>query len=209
MLQLKNFERSYGDITVLKIDHLVIQPGCYWVQGANGSGKSTLLKAIAGILYFNGEILLNNISVKKQTVAYRNLVNFSEAEPVFPEFLTGREMLKVFASAKGSPKGQEDYYIESMKMNPYIHQPIRSYSSGMLKKLSILLAFVGNPQIILLDEPLMTVDEASLKILYQWIGNKCQHGTSFLLSSHQPFDHNELKNTKVMIVESQQLRLID
>jgi ABC-2 type transport system ATP-binding protein len=209
MLQLKNFVKSYGSVPVLEVEDLVIQPGCYSVQGVNGSGKSTLLKAIAGILYFNGEILLNNISVKKQTVAYRKLVNFSEAEPVFPEFLTGWEMLKVFASAKGSLKGQEDYYIESMKMNPYIHQPIRSYSSGMLKKLSILLAFIGNPKVILLDEPLITIDEASLKILYQWIGNKCQDGTSFLLSSHQPFGHDELKNTKLMIVESQQLKLMD
>ena len=185
MLQLADFEKSYNHTPVLHIPQLEIGPGIYWIKGANGSGKSTLLKAIAGIIDFSGDILLNNTSIKKQAVDYRR--------PVFPEFLTGREMLALFMTAKQVPAGQTDAYLESMQMQAYLDQPLSAYSSGMLKKLSLLLAFVGTPRLILLDEPLITLDTASLAILYDWIKERQQtQGTSFLLSSHQPLEQNTL-----------------
>ncbi|QNK62230.1 ABC transporter ATP-binding protein [Pedobacter sp. PAMC26386] len=209
MLQFVNFQKSYDNFPALKIDDVVIDPGIYWIRGANGSGKSTLLKTIAGILDFKGDILLNsNISVKKQTMAFRKRVNFAEAEPIFPEFLTGKEMVRLFSSAKGGEKTQADYYIESMKMQTYINRPIGTYSSGMLKKLSLLLAFLGKPEIILLDEPLITVDVESLETLYQWIAEKhSQDKISFLLASHQPLENLVLPAVKEILIENQTLTL--
>ena len=136
MLHFVKFQKSYGSYLALNIEDLTIKPGIYWIKGINGSGKSTLLKAIAGILSFDGDILLNNhINIKKQAVAYRRLVNFADAEPIFPEFLTGKELVSVFASAKDAPAGQDAYFIQSMKMQSYINQPVKEYSSGMIKKL--------------------------------------------------------------------------
>jgi ABC-2 type transport system ATP-binding protein len=193
MLQLADFKKSYNHVTVLHIPQLEIRPGIYWIKGANGSGKSTLLKAIAGIIDFSGDILLDHTSIKKRAVGYRRQVNFAEAEPVFPEFLTGREMLALFMTAKQAPAGQQDRYLESMQMQAYLDQPLGAYSSGMLKKLSLLLAFIGTPKLILLDEPLITLDTASLAILYDWIKERQQtQGTSFLLSSHQALEQHTL-----------------
>lgn len=193
MLQLADFEKSYNHTPVLHIPQLQIRPGIYWIKGANGSGKSTLLKAIAGIIDFSGDILLDDISIKKRAVDYRRHVNFAEAEPVFPEFLTGREMLALFMTAKQAPAKQQEPYQESMQMQAYLDQPLGAYSSGMLKKLSLLLAFMGTPKLILLDEPLITLDTASLAILYEWIKERQQtQGTSFLLSSHQPLEQHTL-----------------
>lgn len=208
MLHFLKFQKSYGSFLALEIDDLVIEPGIYWIRGVNGSGKSTLLKAIAGILSFDGDILLNNsISIKEQDVAYRKLVNFADAEPIFPEFLTGKEMINLFASAKGAPTGQEKNFIESMRMQAYIDSPLGTYSSGMLKKLSIVLAFMGNPKLILLDEPLITIDSESLKVLYQWIAEKHQQdGTCFFLSSHQDLNQNNLFSTKELLVEMKTIK---
>lgn len=208
MLHFVKFQKSYGSFSVLKIDDLVIKPGIYWIKGVNGSGKSTLLKTIAGILSFDGDILLNNaISIKKQAVPYRKVINFAEAEPIFPEFLTGKELISVFASAKDAPENQEQYFIESMKMQAYIDRPIGTYSSGMLKKLSLVLAFIGNPKLILLDEPLITIDAESLKILYKWITEKHQQeGTSFLLSSHQELNRDTLFSARELLVEMQTVK---
>lgn len=207
MLQFQKFEKRYGNFPALRIDELTIKPGIYWIKGVNGSGKSTLLKSIAGILSFKGDILLNGkISIKKQPVAYRKLVNFAEAEPLFPEFLTGREMISLFADAKGAPAGQEQQLIESMYMTGYVDRPVGAYSSGMMKKLSLLLAFLGRPDIILLDEPLITIDTASLKILYTWMAERhAQQGTSFLLTSHQALDAAELPAATGLLVENQRL----
>lgn len=189
MLRFTNFKKSYGNYPALTIANFTIAEGIYWIKGVNGSGKSTLLKSIAGILAFDGDILLHNISIKKQPVDYRKLVNFAEAEPLFTEFLTGRELISLFAAAKDAPKGQEQPYLDSMGMNAYVDKPVGTYSSGMLKKLSLLLAFLGKPKLIMLDEPLITIDTAALEVLYQWISNHHrEHGTSFLLSSHQTLD---------------------
>lgn len=210
MLHFTNFNKFYSNFPALKISDLTLDKGIYWVKGVNGSGKSTLLKSIAGILSFDGEITLNNnISIKKHATAYRKLVNFAEAEPLFPEFLTGTEMLALFAAAKGAPKDQEVYFIESMNMQSYINRPIGTYSSGMLKKLSLLLAFIGHPQLILLDEPLITIDTDALMVLYKWINKlHAEEGVSFMLSSHQILDAEIIGNTSLLEVENQTLKIL-
>jgi ABC-2 type transport system ATP-binding protein len=210
MLQFKGFKKSYGNYPALTINELTITPGIYWIKGVNGSGKSTLLKSIAGILAFDGDIVLEgSVSIKKQPVNYRKLVNFAEAEPLFPEFLTGKEMIDLFAAAKEAPAGQEQYFIDSMQMKSYVDRPIGTYSSGMLKKLSLVLAFLGKPKLILLDEPLITIDTASLHILYQWIGEQHhKNGVNFLLSSHQALDPAEFPGALELLVENQTLYII-
>jgi ABC-2 type transport system ATP-binding protein len=210
MLQFQNFTKSYGNYPALKIENLQLQAGIYWIKGVNGSGKSTLLKSIAGILAFDGDILIDNtISIKKQPVAYRKLVNFAEAEPVFPDFLTGSEMIALFADAKDAPTGQEEHYIKSMGMQSFVERPVGTYSSGMMKKLSLLLAFLGKPKLILLDEPLITIDIASLAVLNTWIRERReQEGSSFLLSSHQILEDGSLPVSGELLVKDQTLKFI-
>lgn len=211
MLQFQNFTKSYGSYPALKIEDLQLENGIYWIKGVNGSGKSTLLKSIAGILAFDGDILIDSsISIKKQPVAYRKLVNFAEAEPVFPDFLTGAEMIALFAGAKDAPARQEEHYIKRMGMQSFVERPVGTYSSGMMKKLSLLLAFLGKPKLILLDEPLITIDTASLAILNSWIRERYeQEGTSFLLSSHQILEDGSLPISGELLVEDQTLKFIN
>ena len=203
MLQLTNFSKTYQGRAVLRIESFAFSSGTYWIQGANGSGKSTLLKAIAGVLPFEGDILLSGqLSVKKQAVAYRRLVNFAEAEPLFPEFLTGHELIHLFRAAKNGPSHQEDFYLEGLQMTSYIHESVGTYSSGMLKKLSLVLAFLGQPTCIVLDEPLTTLDAAAIPVLCSWMARQqAQQGTSFLLSSHQAFAAESLPVMQKLFIE--------
>ncbi|WP_324679233.1 ABC transporter ATP-binding protein [Hymenobacter sp. GOD-10R] len=208
MLQINNFKKSYNHHIILQIDDFTSIPGIYWVRGINGSGKSTLLKTIAGLTPYEGTIILNKqLNIKKQSVTYRSAVNFAEAEPIFPEFLTGLELIQLFKSAKNAPPQQEISYVESMHMTSYVNDPVSTYSSGMLKKLSLVLAFMGRPACILLDEPLTTLDIESLPILYSWIASQHQqHGTMFLLSSHQAFEGEILPNVREIVVEHTTIR---
>ena len=209
MLQFNNFQKSYGYNVILKIADLTLAEGIYWIKGANGCGKSTLLKSIAGMLSFDGNISLNKLNVKKDSVAYKSIVNFSDAEPLFPLFLTGWEMVKLFSQAKKATNGQAAQYIEEMKMSNYLDQQIGTYSSGMLKKLSLLLAFLGHPELILLDEPLITIDADSLNILYKWIREKYEkENAAFLISSHNSIESNLLPAFQEMVIEQQSLKKI-
>lgn len=147
-----------------------------------------------------------NVSLKKHPESFRRQVSFAEAEPVFPQFLTGAEMISLFKVAKNGTSSQQNYLIESMGMKHYVDEQLGSYSSGMLKKLSLILAFIGNCEIISLDEPLTTLDSDSLTVLHQWI-IKRQH-TTFLLASHQSLKIAADISIKQLIVESQTINFL-
>ncbi|WP_220463949.1 ABC transporter ATP-binding protein [Adhaeribacter radiodurans] len=83
MLQIRNLLKKYGDTVILDIPDLQLNVGIYWIKGANGAGKTTLFKVLAGLLPYQGQIYLR-----------------SEAEPLFPTFLTGQELLNLVAAAK-------------------------------------------------------------------------------------------------------------
>lgn len=210
MIKFLNFTKSYGKTPILEVPELALNKGIYWIKGVNGSGKSTLLKSMSGMLSCDGNIVIeNNVSLKNNPVEYRKFVNFGEAEPLFPLFLTGLEMIDLFVSAKNGSKNQKEKLIESLNMQQYIGSAVNSYSSGMLKKLSLLLAFIGKPKVILLDEPLITIDTDSLNILYSWIAEEhIENQTTFLITSHQQLSADYLPTTKELIVEKQTLRPI-
>lgn len=207
MLRFIKFRKSFGRLPILEINDLVIGPGVYWIKGINGCGKTTLLRSIAGIINFDGDILVdNNISLKRQSVAYRSVVNFAEAEPIFPAFLSGGEMIRLFSQAKCAKTNQHHPFVEQFQMSDYLADPIGSYSSGMLKKLSLVLAFLGSPRFVLLDEPLITLDNDSLITIRSWIEEMhMQRQVSFLISSHQQLELPTL-NPQELLIENKTLK---
>lgn len=206
MLKLTAIQKSFGANTVLSIDDLVFKPGIYWLKGANGSGKSTLLKLLAGLLPFKGEVILNgNISIHKQAALYRAAINHSPAEPVYPSFLTGNELVEFVLNIKKGNTEQVNIIKSILDIGHYLANPTGSYSSGMLKKLSLLLAFIGTPAWILLDEPLTTLDHASQKALCSLIMQQSKNGTSFIFTSHHDVETSDINFTKTFLLKEQQL----
>lgn len=184
MLEIKSFYKSYSTGFELSLPDLNLESGIHLIKGANGSGKSTLLKAIAGIHDFDGDIKINGVSIKKAPVNYRKLVNFTEAEPIFPSFLSLDELISFTAKTIHANAQQIGELKEKLDIGEYSQNPISSYSSGMLKKSALLLAFLGNPKLIILDEPFTTIDLATQKELKQLVLSKLENGISFLLTSH-------------------------
>ena len=206
MLQLTAIHKSFGSHHVFSIDQLRLENGIYWLKGANGSGKSTLMKLVAGLLPFKGKILLNEkISIHQQPVAYRLLVNHSAAEPVYPSFLTGDELVSFICSAKNGTNQQADEVKSFLGITNYLSNPTGSYSSGMLKKLSLLCAFMGQPSWMLLDEPFTTLDHASQLALCTLIRGKAGEGISFIITSHHDIETADIPFTKIFTLADQQL----
>ncbi len=194
-LSLRNLRKSYGTHEVLSIPEWSIGEGIYWIHGENGAGKSTLFRTLAGMLPFKGEVLLDRqFDLKQQPVAYRLRLNLGEAEPLYPSFLTPADLLAFVAEAKQSPAGQVQDIIQALGIN-YLDQPMGSCSSGMVKKTSLALAFLGVPSLIILDEPLITIDLEARAALFGLIRDYHARGVMFLLSSHQPFASSDLPIT--------------
>ena len=206
MLQLTAIHKSFGSHHVFSIDQLRLENGIYWLKGANGSGKSTLMRLVAGLLPFKGDILLNEeISIKQQPVAYRLLVNHSAAEPIYPSFLTGDELVVFVSSIKNGTHQQADQVKSLLGITNYLSNPTGSYSSGMLKKLSLLCAFIGQPAWILLDEPFTTLDHASQSAVCKLIRGKAGEGISFIITSHPDIETSDISFTKIFTLKDKQL----
>ena len=122
------------------------------------------------------------------------MVNYSEAEPLYPDFLNGRELIKFYVATKKGNIHECMRHAEQLQLQHALQKQTGAYSSGMLKKLSLILAFAGNPKWILLDEPLITLDTDAVQVVLQLIEQAYQQGISFLLTSHQDvaFPHHNL-----------------
>ena len=209
MLEIKSLQKKFGDNIVLDIPSFKLNEGIYWIKGINGSGKTTLLKILSGIIPFKGDVVINNVSQKNKPVDYRKFISYAEAEPLYPGFLNGQEILDLYTSVKKEKQETINELLELLQVHYYIKTATGTYSSGMLKKLSLILAFVAKPKVILLDEPLVTLDAASIPRVYQLIKKYHEKfGTTFLLTSHQDFiDTDSFINNK-LLVENKTIQFI-
>ena len=206
MLQFRKVEKYYGAHLALTVPDLDLQKGMYWIQGENGSGKTTFLKMLAGLHPFKGEIFLapgerglsksiseersseKPLSILKDRNEFLKSVNYAEAEPLYPPFLTAKDLVELYGATKKADIDAAKQQLEELHILDAYLQPVGTYSSGMVKKLSLVLAFMGNPDWILLDEPLITIDVAAVELVCKWINDwHARKGISFLISSHQSF----------------------
>lgn len=191
MLQFEQIEKYYGNHLALQIPCLELENGLYWLKGENGSGKTTMMKMVAGLHPFKGDILMDGISIKKQRNSFLAHVNYGEAEPIFPSFLTAKDLVEFYCTSKQSDINATIEHLKDLHIDDAYQNAIGSYSSGMLKKLSIALALVGKPKWILLDEPLITIDVAAVSLICTWIKKlHAEMGVSFIISSHQSFQND-------------------
>lgn len=206
MLELTDIRKTYGNQLIFSIDQLAFTPGIYWLKGVNGSGKSTFLSLLAGLIPFKGSVLLDGkFCIRKQGASYRQLVNHAEAEPVYPAFLAGNELLDFVVTVKKGSRQQANEIQEVLGIDNYLANVTGSYSSGMLKKLSLLLAFIGQPRWILLDEPFTTLDQASQEALQKLIMQKHKKGISFIITSHHKIEGSSIDFTRTFVFNNQQL----
>lgn len=205
MLHLEQFKKYYGNKLALEVPDYIFQGGIHWVKGQNGSGKTTLFRSVAGLLPFEGTIRWKEVSLKDHPVAYRKKVNYAEAEPIFPSEVSGKDLVRLYERHKKASAAQSSQLAERLGIH-FLDQATSTYSSGMTKKLSLLLAFLGQAELILLDEPLVTLDleavETTVALIQEY---HTEHGVSFLISSHQAFEGGVMVPNAIHQVANNQL----
>lgn len=210
MLRFNSLKKEYSTTTVLDVPSLVIQNGTILLQGENGSGKTTFLKIIAGLIPFEGDIFINDaFSLKKQRQAFIRNINYAEAEPLYPPFLTAKELVKFFCYAKKGSIKEMELLLQQLHVFDVYTKPVSTYSSGMVKKLSLALAFAGNPAWVLLDEPLITIDKHAVETICAIINEKSKAGISFIITSHQHFSGSLLSFSSVLSAANKTITIVE
>ena len=157
-LEIKNLNKSYGKKEVLKDINFTFEEGkIYGLLGRNGAGKTTFFNALnEDIKIDSGECFLDNKKLETTDIGY------VVSTPQVPEFLTGREFLQFYLEInkdKIDDIKDIDYYFDLVKLNKEDQNLLlKDYSHGMKNKIQMLINIISNPKIILLDEPLTSLD---------------------------------------------------
>nr|MDH3083658.1 ABC transporter ATP-binding protein [Bacillus subtilis]WGD88083.1 ABC transporter ATP-binding protein [Bacillus subtilis] len=191
MIKLKNIQKSYGEKQVLKDISFEVKKGSiYALLGTNGVGKTTTLKIISGLLNpTSGCVMIDDKEMDSEREGQISAdIGFVPDHAFLYEYLTGVEYLRFTAEMFQVPTQRANDYIENMletlKLSKDGNQLIKSYSHGMKQKLSIAVALIHQPKILILDEPLTGIDLISGKTIRMLLREYVKKGNTVLLSTH-------------------------
>ena len=163
MLELCNISKKYKEKIALKDVSLKLDNGIYGLLGPNGAGKSTLMNIITGNLEpTEGTIKWEGKEVKELESNYRSLLGYAPQQQGMYETFSGRRFLSYMATLKGIPKSSMEDEINRVllyvNMVEKSNQKIGTYSGGMKQRILIAQAIIGNPKLVILDEPTAGLD---------------------------------------------------
>lgn len=163
MLEIRNVNKCYGKKVVLKNINCKLVNGVYGLLGPNGAGKSTLMNIITTNLKADsGEIFWNGDSIKKLGDDYRSIIGYMPQGQGLYNGFTGYLFLNYIAVLKDIPKNdiksEINRVVKSVNLVESINKKINTYSGGMKQRLLIASAIIGNPKLIILDEPTAGLD---------------------------------------------------
>ncbi len=189
VLCVRGVSAGYAQRVVLHQVDLVVAPG-EWVAllGANGSGKSSLLDCCVGRLApFAGDVRVCGHSMTDSSVAARHRLGYAIAPERLPTLLTVRQCLTVQAAAKKLAAIDADVLdlADALRLSSRFDDAIEQLSYGTRQKLGVLLALVGAPDLVVMDETFNGLDPASSRILKRHLRERAdQRGTGLLLATH-------------------------
>lgn len=163
MLTLRGITKKYKGKTALQNISLELEPGIYGLLGPNGAGKSTLMNIITGnILPDEGDVLWQGENIRDMGGRFRSVIGYApQQQGLYPTF-SGRRFLAYMAALKGIPKKQVREEIERVltyvNMQEAADSAIGSYSGGMKQRILIAQAILGEPELVVLDEPTAGLD---------------------------------------------------
>lgn len=183
-VEIQGVSQRYGSMTVLHDLNLNLGEGeVLGLFGHNGAGKTTSMKLILGLLApSDGQVKVLGRAPNDPQVR-RQLGYLPENVTFYPQ-LSGRETLRHFARLKGAALGQVDELLEQVGLAHAADRRVKTYSKGMRQRLGLAQALLGEPRLLLLDEPTVGLDPIATQDLYQLIDRLRQRGTSIILCSH-------------------------
>jgi ABC-2 type transport system ATP-binding protein len=190
LIQIAGLTKRYGDFTAVDGIDLTVRRGeLFGLLGPNGAGKTTTLRMIAGILQPTaGTVAIAGINLARDPVAAKSKLGFIPDRPFIYEKLTGTEFLRFVAGLYGQGGDQIDRRGEELlalfDLLDWKDDLVESYSHGMRQKLIIASAFVHQPEVIVVDEPMVGLDPKAARLLKNLFRAYVERGNTIMMSTH-------------------------
>ncbi|MHB1147029.1 MAG: ABC transporter ATP-binding protein [Lutibacter sp.] len=184
MIEFKNLHKQFGKLVVLDGLNLEINKGgIFAILGPNGSGKTTLIKCLLGMVIPNkGDIIFDKKSVLGKW-AYRNNLNYLPQIANFPPNLTVIELINMVKNLRPKDANSEEL-IELFGLKSFLDKKLGNLSGGTKQKVNIVLAFMFDSDLIVLDEPTNGLDPIALIHLKEVIQKEKDRGKTILITTH-------------------------
>ena len=182
-LRLQGVTKAFGSVVVLDAVHLDVPAGqSVLLAGSNGSGKTTLLRCIAGLVRSSGRISIDGRALRRSAASRRPLSYLPQA-PGLPGWATGAELLQLFGRLRGSHELLVDLPEGFL---PSLDRPMSQLSGGQRQRVAIAVALLGQPRLLLLDEPVANLDERGRMALGDVVRSVQQQGVSVVIAAPSP-----------------------
>lgn len=207
MLEIRDITMRYGEKKALDHVSMTLTEGVYGLLGPNGAGKSTLMNIITDNLRSGeGDILWENQEIHSMGKNYRRLLGYAPQQQGLYESFTGLRFLSYMAALKQISrqelKDEIDRVTDCVNLTEVIRHPISSYSGGMKQRLLVAQALLGDPKLIILDEPTAGLDPKERVRLRETIAAQAQ-GRIVLIATHVVSDVQSIAREIIMLRQGQ------
>ena len=188
LIKIEKLSKSFGEQKVLdKIDFKLESGEIVGLIGPSGSGKSTLIKTMLGMEKADeGEALVLNYKMPKREIL-SNIGYMAQSDALY-EMLTGYENLEFFGKMKGvlfdKLKKEIEYIAEVVDLTDDLKKLVSKYSGGMKRRLSLAIALIGSPELLILDEPTVGIDPSLRKNIWKELFKQRDNGVGILVTTH-------------------------
>lgn len=188
LIEIEKLSKSFGEQKVLdKIDFKLESGEIVGLIGPSGSGKSTLIKTMLGMEKADeGEALVLDYKMPKREIL-SNIGYMAQSDALY-EMLTGYENLDFFGKMKGVPsdklKKEIEYIAEIVDLTNDLKKLVSKYSGGMKRRLSLAIALIGSPELLILDEPTVGIDPSLRKNIWKELFKQRDNGVGILVTTH-------------------------
>ena len=184
-LRIEHLTKKYGEKVALRDFSYTFTPGIYGILGANGAGKSTLMNLITDNVKRNeGQILWNGTDILKLGKSFRAKLGYMPQQQGMYNDFSARAFLRYMAQIKEIPKKQANEQIEQLldvvNLREDAHKKVGGFSGGMRQRVLLAQALLGDPKILILDEPTAGLDPRERLRLRQYISDLAQDRIVFL-----------------------------